>query len=111
MRKLFWLMMSLDGLMVGSDRELDRHVTDDEFAAYVAEMGESIDTIAFSGVTCEAKTETINTASLQELNGRTTMTITVLYCSRDRDAVLMSGAERDGAGGFDRLEEILKTTR
>lgn len=54
MRKLFWqMMMSLDGFMEGPNSELDWHVTDDEFAEYVVEMGKSIDTIVFGRVTYE----------------------------------------------------------
>ena len=52
MRRLFWQMMvSLDGFMEGPERELDWHVTDDEFGQYVLDMLETIDTIVFGRVT------------------------------------------------------------
>ncbi len=52
MRKVLWqMMMSLDGMMEGPNRELDWHVTDEEFGQYVAEMGKSIDTFLFGRVT------------------------------------------------------------
>jgi dihydrofolate reductase len=39
MRKVIWQMMfSLDGFMAGQTGELDWHVTDDDFAEYVAEI-------------------------------------------------------------------------
>lgn len=58
MRKLLWqMMMSLDGYMEGPNRELDWHVTDEEFAQYVAAMGKSIDTILFGRVTYQMMAE------------------------------------------------------
>ena len=52
MRKLFWQMMvSLDGLMEGPNRELDWHVADDDFNRHVADMLASIDTILLGRVT------------------------------------------------------------
>lgn len=52
MRKVFWQMMvTLDGFMEGPNRELDWHVTDEDFARYVAEMERDIDTIVFGRVT------------------------------------------------------------
>jgi dihydrofolate reductase len=58
MRTLLWqMMMSLDGLMEGPNRELDWHVTDDEFAQYVAATGKSIDTILFGRVTYQMMAE------------------------------------------------------
>lgn len=54
MRKLFWQMMvTLDGFMEGPNRELDWHVVDDDFARYVAEMENDIDTLLFGRVTYE----------------------------------------------------------
>src|ERR1700674_3609423 len=58
MRKLFWSMMvSLDVFMEGPNRELDWHVTDDEFAQYIADMGRSIDTILFGRLTYQMMAE------------------------------------------------------
>jgi dihydrofolate reductase len=47
------MMASLDGLMEGPNRELDWHVTDEEFGDYVAGMWRSIDTLLFGRVTYE----------------------------------------------------------
>jgi uncharacterized protein YndB with AHSA1/START domain len=54
--------------------------------------------------------ETINTLRLTEENGRTTVTQTVLYPSKeDRDAALKTGM-KDGANeSYDRLAEYLRT--
>jgi dihydrofolate reductase len=58
MRKLVWqMMMSLDGFMEGPNRELDWHVTDEEFARYVADMGKTIDTFLFGRVTYQMMAE------------------------------------------------------
>jgi len=58
MRKLFWQMMvSLDGFMEGPNRELDWHVTDEEFGQYVADMAKTIDTILFGRVTYQMMAE------------------------------------------------------
>ena len=52
MRKLLWqMMMSLDGFMEGPNRELDWHVTGEEFGRYVRDMEKTIDTIVFGRVT------------------------------------------------------------
>jgi uncharacterized protein YndB with AHSA1/START domain len=45
---------------------------------------------------------------LTEQNGKTTVTQTVLYQSREaRDAVLKSGMEKGVAASYDRLAELL----
>ena len=47
------------------------------------------------------------TTTLVEQNGKTTLTTTMLYASREsRDAVLKSGMERGVAAGYDRLDDI-----
>ncbi len=53
---------------------------------------------------------TLNTTTLVEGDGRTTLTITVLYRSREaRDTALQTGME-DGLGvGFERLAELLQS--
>jgi len=52
MRKVFWQMMvTLDGFMEGPNRELDWHVTDEDFNRYVADMLNSIDVILLGRVT------------------------------------------------------------
>jgi uncharacterized protein YndB with AHSA1/START domain len=51
--------------------------------------------------------ESIVTTVLSEENGRTRMTVTALYPSREvRDIVLSSGMERGAALSYDRLEEV-----
>ena len=54
---------------------------------------------------CDAQSgEAVGTAVLTEQDGRTTLTTTVLYPSKDaRDAVIASGMERGVAASYDRL--------
>ena len=52
--------------------------------------------------------EAVSTVALVEQNGRTTLTLTVRYESREaRDAVLKSPMESGVAAGFDKLAELL----
>jgi uncharacterized protein YndB with AHSA1/START domain len=52
--------------------------------------------------------EALTTTTLAEKDGRTTLTTTMLYASREaRDSVLKSGMERGVAASYDRLEELL----
>ena len=54
--------------------------------------------------------ETLNTLLLVERDGRTTMTLTVLYPSREaRDAALGTGMKEGMSQSFDRLGELLRT--
>ncbi|PYX28130.1 MAG: hypothetical protein DMG77_16690 [Acidobacteria bacterium] len=54
--------------------------------------------------------EAVNTTVLVEQGGKTTLTQTVLYQSREaRDGVLQSGMERGVAASYDRLEKLLET--
>jgi uncharacterized protein YndB with AHSA1/START domain len=54
--------------------------------------------------------ETINTVTLTEENGKTTMTLTILYPSQEaRDAVLKTGMKEGVSLSFDRLAEYLRT--
>ena len=54
--------------------------------------------------------ETINTLTLTEENGRTTMTSTVLYPSREaRDAALKTGMKDGMTQSFDRLADYLQS--
>jgi uncharacterized protein YndB with AHSA1/START domain len=54
--------------------------------------------------------DAIDTTVLVESGGRTTMTLTVLYQSREaRDMALQSGMEEGMVAGYDRLAELLKT--
>ena len=54
--------------------------------------------------------ETINTPTLTEDNGRTTMTSTVLYPSKEaRDAALKTGMKDGMTQSFDRLAEYLQS--
>ena len=53
---------------------------------------------------------TVNTMVLEEHEGRTTMTLTVNYRTKEqRDAVLASPMEQGAGESFDRLEELLAT--
>lgn len=52
--------------------------------------------------------EAIVTNALNEQGGRTTLTLTILYQSREaRDAVLKTDMERGVGARYDRLEELL----
>ncbi len=52
--------------------------------------------------------EQLATLVLTEQGGRTTLTLTVLYPSKQaRDAAIASGMEHGVAAGYDRLDEIL----
>jgi uncharacterized protein YndB with AHSA1/START domain len=52
--------------------------------------------------------ESLITTTLVEQGGRTTLTTTILYVSREaRDGVLKSGMERGVAASYDRLAELL----
>ena len=53
--------------------------------------------------------ETINTLMLAEENGKTTITMKVLYPSKEaRDAALKTGMEKGVAASLDRLEDYLR---
>jgi len=55
------------------------------------------------------KGENIATVVFSEQGGRTTLTTTVLYPSKEaRDGMLASGMEHGMAAGYDRMEEMLK---
>jgi uncharacterized protein YndB with AHSA1/START domain len=58
---------------------------------------------------CDAQSgEQIGTAVLTEQGGRTTLTLTLLYPSKEaRGATLASGMEHGVAAGYDRLAELL----
>jgi len=54
--------------------------------------------------------ETLNTLILSEEDGKTTITNTVLYPSKEaRDAALQTGMKEGVSESFDRLEEYLRT--
>jgi uncharacterized protein YndB with AHSA1/START domain len=56
--------------------------------------------------------ETLNTLVLTEHDGKTTLTNTVLYSSREaRDNALRTGMEQGMAAGYDRLAELLAQAR
>jgi uncharacterized protein YndB with AHSA1/START domain len=56
--------------------------------------------------------ETLNTLTLEEGEGKTTLTGTTLYKSReDRDRALQTGMEVGAAETFDRLDELLETLK
>ena len=53
----------------------------------------------------------VSTVTFVERDGRTTLTMTVRYDSKEaRDAVLQSPMESGVAAGFDKLEEVLAAT-
>jgi uncharacterized protein YndB with AHSA1/START domain len=55
--------------------------------------------------------EAVSTAVMVQQGGKTTLTLTVRYESREaRDAVLKSPMESGVAAGFDKLEELLAST-
>ena len=58
---------------------------------------------------CDAQGgEQLSTLLLAENNGRTNLTLTVLYPSKEaRDGALASGMEHGVKAGYDRLEELL----
>ena len=58
---------------------------------------------------CDAQSgEAVGTAVLTERDGRTTLTTTVLYPSKEaRDGALAGGMDKGLAAGYDRLDEIL----
>jgi uncharacterized protein YndB with AHSA1/START domain len=58
---------------------------------------------------CDAQAgEQVGTLALTEQDGKTTITLTVLFPSKDaRDAMIASGMERGVAAGYDKLEELL----
>jgi uncharacterized protein YndB with AHSA1/START domain len=52
----------------------------------------------------------VNTMVLEERDGKTLMTLTALYKTREaRDAVLQTAMEEGAAMTLDRLEELLQT--
>ena len=54
--------------------------------------------------------ETVNTLTLSEANGKTTITNTILYPSKEaRDAALKTGMKEGASQGFNRLDEYLRT--
>jgi uncharacterized protein YndB with AHSA1/START domain len=56
--------------------------------------------------------EAVGTVVLVEQSGRTTLTQTVLYESREaRDAVMKSPMESGVAAGYDRLEQLLSSVK
>jgi uncharacterized protein YndB with AHSA1/START domain len=55
--------------------------------------------------------EQVGTLVLAEQGGRTTLTLTLLYPSKEaRDATIASGMEQGVAAGYDRLAELLAST-
>jgi uncharacterized protein YndB with AHSA1/START domain len=52
------------------------------------------------------------TTLLVETNGRTTLTSTIRYASREvRDAVVAAGMEHGAAESYDRMAELLEAPR
>jgi uncharacterized protein YndB with AHSA1/START domain len=61
---------------------------------------------------CDAQAgEQVGTLVLTEQGGKTTLTLTVVYPSKEaRDGAIASGMEHGVAAGYDRLDEILAAT-
>ena len=58
------------------------------------------------------KTESLNTTVFEEQDGKTTVTLTMLFESREmRDMALKSGMERGVAASYDRLDGLLAAAR
>ena len=56
--------------------------------------------------------EQVGTLVLTEAGGKTTMKLTVLFPSKEaRDGAIASGMERGLAAGYERLDELLASTR
>ena len=56
--------------------------------------------------------ETLNTTVLNEANGRTTITTTLLYPSKkDREKALATGMKEGWSESYDRLDDYLRRTR
>lgn len=54
--------------------------------------------------------EQVGTLTLTEHGGKTLLTMTILYPSKEaRDATIASGMEHGVAAGYNRLEELLAT--
>ena len=54
--------------------------------------------------------ETVNTTVLTEENGRTKMTLTILYPSKEaRDAALQTGMKDGATQSYDRLDEYIRS--
>jgi uncharacterized protein YndB with AHSA1/START domain len=65
-----------------------------------------VSTESFDDYPCS---ETLNTLTLAEEGGKTTLTVRVLYPSKEvRDAVIVSGMEHGAGETYDRLEERLE---
>lgn len=88
---------SSDGMQMGS-RGVFREVTRPERIVFT----ESFDEAWYQG-------ERVLTSTLEEKNGKTTLTSTMLYTSQEtRDAVLRSGMESGVAASYDRLAAIVE---
>jgi uncharacterized protein YndB with AHSA1/START domain len=61
---------------------------------------------------CDSQSgEQLVTAVMTEQGGRTTLTITILYPSKEaRDATIASGMEHGVAASYDRFEELMAST-
>lgn len=59
---------------------------------------------------CDVLGESVGTMALDERGGRTTLTLTVRYASKDvRDAMLASGMDQGMAVGYEQLDALLLT--
>lgn len=98
--KFRWAWSGPDGAamsMTGEYREIvppERAVRTESFeTGCIPQMGEQLATLV-----------------LTEAGGKTTLTLTVLYPSKEaRDGALASGMEHGMAAGYDRLDDILQT--
>ena len=97
-----------------------RYVLSDGAGGEMAIQGEYLEIVAPERLVCTERFEgeffemmgsgTINTMVLEERDGRTLMTLTALYKTREaRDAVIESPMAEGAAITLDRLEELLQT--
>ena len=94
--KYRWVWQNVDGTKMGMGGEYREIVKPERLVAT-----EKFDDPWYEG-------EAIDTTLFVEKDGRTTMTTTVLYNSKEtRDSVLASPMEQGVAASYDRLEEML----
>ena len=100
----------------GSFRHLWRQEDGAELAMHgeyreVAPLERTVRTVVFD-IGCEPQSHgQVVTMELTELEGTTTVTITVVYPSKEaRDGMLASGMEQGVAASYDRLEALITST-
>ena len=110
-----WTMpiCEIDLRVGGSFRYLWRHAdgTEMQLSGVYREIeapGRLVNTERFDYGCAAQAGESLGTAVLTERDGKTTVTTTVLYPTKEaRDGVIASGMEHGVKAGYDRLEELL----